>query len=92
MNKLLADVNGKKLNKISDGFSSSISNIENNEQTDFKLKYYAEVDRRRNVQKLLFVEKDRTSHLSLQLKDEKEENRKLHQRVGALEYELSKNK
>lgn len=87
--KLVADVKGKNSNEKSDGQSSSTFNVIKNELTDFQLKYHAEVDRRRNIEKRLFVEKSRTSALSLQLKNEIEENRKLHEQIGALNYELS---
>lgn len=66
------------------------SSGEMKESVDWKLRFDAEVDRRRNIQKQLFIEKDRSHQFSLQLQKEKEENRILNQQLGALKVELSK--
>lgn len=60
------------------------------EPLDWEVRFNAEVDKRRNIQKELFIEKDRTRQIRLQLEKEKEDNRNLNQRIGALENELKK--
>lgn len=68
-------------------FTSVTSVSEKALEIDWRQRFDAEVDRRRNIQKDLFIEKDRTRRLTAQLEKEKEENCKLHQRIGALEKE-----